>query len=268
MARKKSLNPILQATIVRAIALYVRLVNAMTRWQVVGKEPKDVLAETGQPVLIVLWHARILMVPTMMRFLGKPLTVLVSEHRDGALVDGFVRRFDIKTARGSTSHPKKRHKNKRGGAAMKALLDDARAGNFISLTPDGPRGPRQVAQLGAVQLARLGGLQVIPMSYSIARARRLRTWDRFLLPLPLPFSRGSVVFGEPISVTARGDEAMEAARLEIEAALNDVSDEADRLVGLTPLPRPVAASLSTATQATPEIATQGGAQGAAAEASS
>jgi lysophospholipid acyltransferase (LPLAT)-like uncharacterized protein len=100
----------------------------------------------------------------------------------------------------------------------------------VALTPDGPRGPRMRLARGAVELARMSGAPVVPVSYATRRRRLLRSWDRF--HLPLPFTSGVIVYGSPIRLPHELDEAgREEARLRIEAALNAVTWEADRLAG-------------------------------------
>jgi lysophospholipid acyltransferase (LPLAT)-like uncharacterized protein len=55
------------------------------------------------------------------------------------------------------------------------------------------------------------------------------SWDRF--EIPLPFSRACYAWGEPIWVPADADRVqLEAKRVEVEAALNKLGDEADRSV--------------------------------------
>lgn len=61
------------------------------------------------------------------------------------------------------------------------------------------------------------------------KKKLFRSWDRF--EVPLPFSRACFLWGEPISVPADADRAqLEAKRVEVEAALNKLGDEADRAV--------------------------------------
>jgi lysophospholipid acyltransferase (LPLAT)-like uncharacterized protein len=85
-----------------------------------------------------------------------------------------------------------------------------------------------------VALARLSGSPVIPVAYAASRRHLLRSWDRF--HLALPFSRLFIVYGDPIEVPAKLDDAeAERWRLRIEAALNAVTAEADRLAGHAPV---------------------------------
>jgi len=128
-----------------------------------------------------------------------------------------VSRFGFRSVRGSTT---------RGGvAALRALIRLGRSGSDLVITPDGPKGPRQIAQLGAVQLAQATGLPIVPLTFSCSK-KVFASWDRFLLPYP--FSRGLFWWGEPIWVPREATaEELEAKRRELEAALNQITAEAD-----------------------------------------
>jgi len=56
-------------------------------------------------------------------------------------------------------------------------------------------------------------------------AGRLRSWDRFLVPLP--FSAVHFVYGEPLAVPRRGD--LDAAARELKGRLDGAEAEAERL---------------------------------------
>jgi lysophospholipid acyltransferase (LPLAT)-like uncharacterized protein len=81
-------------------------------------------------------------------------------------------------------------------------------------------------QAGVIVLAALTGAPVVPFGFAARPARRLASWDRFMVPLP--FARAAVVFGKPLSI-ARGAER-ESARADLERALREVTETADRLV--------------------------------------
>jgi len=87
---------------------------------------------------------------------------------------------------------------------------------------------------GVIALARLSGAPIIPITYGAARRRVLNTWDRFVFALP--FGGGVLVWGEPVHVAPdAGAEAREVARLQLEARLNAICEEADRLCGVPPI---------------------------------
>jgi hypothetical protein len=55
------------------------------------------------------------------------------------------------------------------------------------------------------------GLPVQPVAVAATRAKLLRSWDRFLVPLP--FSTVHIFYGEPLTVERRGDPKQAAAEL-------------------------------------------------------
>jgi lysophospholipid acyltransferase (LPLAT)-like uncharacterized protein len=105
-----------------------------------------------------------------------------------------------------------------------------KSGESIGITPDGPRGPRMRAQMGAIRLAQLSGAPLFPVSFGVRPRRMLSSWDR--LVLVFPFSRGVVIYGEPIDVPrSAGAAQLEHIRTLLEHRLNDITAEADRLTG-------------------------------------
>ena len=136
--------------------------------------------------------------------------------------------FDIGTIAGSTSRG--------GSSALRAILKQLKEGGCIGITPDGPRGPAMTVSIGIVNIARLAGVPIVPLTYATSRRRMLATWDRF--HLALPFGRGVYLFGEPIEIAAELDEeGLENARRLLETRMIEMVGEADRLVGHeTPLP--------------------------------
>lgn len=215
------------------IAGYVRLVRLTVRWRWEGREHLDALRASGEPFICAFWHARLLMIPSLQAELGRPSAVLISLNADGEVAASVAARFGIEVVRGSGAHPGKPDKAKHGAAGLKALVRAAGAGRVVVVTPDGPRGPAGVAQLGIGQLARLTGLPVLPVSYAVRHARRLRSWDRFVVPLP--FGRGAFAFGPPVRGGRRdgdgGRAAAEEVRAAVEAALHHADAVAERAVG-------------------------------------
>lgn len=197
----------------------VRGLGASLRLREVRPAAIDALWSRRSPVIYVVWHGRILMLPY---FYGRRrrLTVLTSRSRDGDLLAGFVRGFGLGVVRGSSS---------RGGlTALRTLARLLQERAEVVIVPDGPRGPREVAQPGAAILARLTGAPVVPVGFGAWPRAVLRTWDAFLIPRP--FARAAVVFGDPILVAPQADvDGIEAARGAIEVALTRVTAEADRM---------------------------------------
>lgn len=175
-----------------------------------------------QPAIYCFWHGRMIMQP-FIRPHNRRMHVLVSLHRDGAFIGTIMRCFGIHAISGSKS---------RGGArAMRAMLQQARRGDNIAITPDGPRGPAQRAESGAVYLAARSGHAIVPITFAATRHVRFRSWDRFMLPKP--FGRIHFALGAPMHVPAKADAAT-LARLtgELENTLNILTRQADEACGI------------------------------------
>jgi hypothetical protein len=108
---------------------------------------------------------------------------------------------------------------------MVAALDD---GWSIALTADVPKIAR-VAGLGIVKLARASQRPIYPVAVATSRRIELDNWDRSVINLP--FSRGAMVAGEPIRVSADASpETLEKARGAVEAGLNAATQRAYAIV--------------------------------------
>ncbi len=214
-------NARVRALASRLAAGYIRLVFRTGRWDHDGLDIPAGFVERGRPVIGAFWHSRLLMMVHAWTF-DRPFFMLISRHRDGALIAEAIGRLGIGVVSGST--------RKSGASAFRELLRMLRAGTSIGITPDGPRGPRMRIDPGVILLARLSGAPIIPATYSVRRRLLIDSWDRFLLPLP--FSRGVLLCGEPVLVPRdAGAAELEALRLDLERRLIDLTAEADRRMG-------------------------------------
>lgn len=204
-------------------ATYIRLVFFTCKWDVLGKEIPESYLQAKKPFIVCFWHGRLGMLACAWTWKDRPFRMLMSTHRDGLLIARTVGHFGITWIAGSTQ---------RGGTeALRGLIKTLRNGETIGITPDGPRGPSQVASLGVITLAKLAKVDMVPITFSTSRRYRLKTWDRF--HLPLPFGRGLFLWGDPISPPTRGDEAeMEKTRQLLETNMTDLQNKADGMMGL------------------------------------
>jgi len=186
----------------------VALLGSTLKWRTEGLEHLDSIAARGRQPIMAFWHGRIL--PATYFFRRRGIVVITSENFDGEWIAGIIERFGYGTARGSTS---------RGGLrALLQLTRDMAAGRPAGFTLDGPRGPRQVAQPGAVWLAKTTGNPILPFHLEASAHWTMKSWDR--TQIPRPFSTVSLAVGAPIGVPADADDAaQERARQELEAAL-------------------------------------------------
>jgi lysophospholipid acyltransferase (LPLAT)-like uncharacterized protein len=90
------------------------------------------------------------------------------------------------------------------------------------------------ASEGIVTVARVSGAAVLPCSFSCRNRVVLNSWDRFVIPLP--FTRGVIIWGDPITVARdAGAAEIEAVRLKIEEGLTAITDAADAAMDVAPV---------------------------------
>lgn len=169
--------------------------------------------ESGKGAIIVGWHSRLLL--GMYTYRNYNTNVLVSQSRDGELLVRTLSRFGFKTTRGSSS---------RGGiGALKELARLIAEGRNVMIAPDGPRGPREQAQMGVIQVAALTGTEIRPWTWAGNRMKLLNSWDQ--LRVPMPFSRSRFWWGNSITVPRKcTPEKLEEKRLELQAELNRLTE--------------------------------------------
>jgi 3-deoxy-D-manno-octulosonic-acid transferase len=207
----------------RAATAWIRLVWATSRWEVLRGEIPQRLHEAKRPFILAFWHGRLLMMP-MAWDRRVPIRMLISAHRDGRLIADSVAAFGIESIAGSSTRG--------GSAALRQMVKALREGACVGITPDGPKGPAELASEGIVATARIARVPIVPLSYAARAARALGTWDRFRLAFP--FTRGAFAWGEPIEVPADADD-LEPWRRLVETRLNALGDEAERRVARNPL---------------------------------
>ena len=131
-----------------------------------GYELVEALRRQGGRCILSFWHAQQLMVALEVESRGIEADVLISQHQDGEIIARIISRFGHRAVRGSST---------RGGAlALRELIRLGRSGADLAVTPDGPKGPRQVAKLGVVQLAKATGLPIVPLAFFCSKKNSSR----------------------------------------------------------------------------------------------
>jgi lysophospholipid acyltransferase (LPLAT)-like uncharacterized protein len=154
--------PLFARAVIRGLRLTMRLefVNC-------GEYRKA--GDEGRQVIFAFWHGRLLMMPYF--YTGRGISILVSQSKDGELIAKTVEGFGMDSVRGSTT---------RGWfAGIKGLMRAARAGRDIAITPDGPKGPAQKAQMGAAQMAKATGLPIVPLTFGASKKKLSRAGTPF-----------------------------------------------------------------------------------------
>jgi len=176
----------------------------------------------GEPpkIIVALWHNRLALCTILcQRYVRKfaperRMAALVSASRDGGLMTQILDNFGIETVRGSSS--------RRGGQALIEMTSRVERGCDLTITPDGPRGPRYEAQDGIIATAQVTGLPIVPVSYHLNWKICLNSWDGF--QIPLPFAHCDVVVAKPLAIPREiTDEQREMYRKQLEETLKSIT---------------------------------------------
>jgi hypothetical protein len=197
-------------------AVAMKSLFRLLRVRHVGRAEVERCVARGERVIVAFWHGRLLMMP--FAYPGQPAAILISQHRDGEYISRTARVLGFVVIRGSAT---------RGGVrAVKQMIRALKGGVHLVITPDGPKGPRARVKSGVIEIARLTGAPIVPVSFSAERRLTLKSWDAFLIPLP--FSRAVYTWGEPIYVDPAASKEDVAKYQELlTARLNLLTMEAD-----------------------------------------
>ena len=195
-----------------AFFLLIKAIGRTIRWQVEGWENWEAATREARVPIYTFWHNRVFLATYFWQ--KRRIVVMTSQSFDGEYIARFIQRFGYGAARGSSTR-----------GAVGAIIEMTRllrAGSPTAFTIDGPKGPRYVAKMGAVLLAKKTGQPILPFTITAQRFwEAKRSWDGFQVPFPC--SRARVDIATPIYVSAdANDEELEAKRNELQAALEDI----------------------------------------------
>jgi lysophospholipid acyltransferase (LPLAT)-like uncharacterized protein len=191
--------------------LFLEILWLTCRFRYVGQREFVELVTKEKAVVPVCWHQHLLVCA---RFLVtrrvKPLKpgFMISPSIDGEAPTWLARGYGAHVVRGSGTYTGLR-------AVRGAHQAIERDGISPAVTPDGPRGPRFKFKPGAIFTAQLSGKPVVPLAFAARPAKVMRTWDKFVIPIP--FGKICIAIGEPYYPPAQmSDAQMEEAQREME----------------------------------------------------
>ena len=181
-----------------------------------NKKVIDDLRKKKQNYVLAFWHGTMLLPWFLHRNDG--FAALTSKSKDGDLLAKQLKHWGYKVVRGSSS--------KGGDVALGIMIDHAKNGYSIAITPDGPRGPEHKFKAGAVITAKKSGIPIVLVGAGIKSKKRLKSWDKF--QVPNPFSSIKVIYSDPfyIDVKLSYDETSKIIEI-CEDKLNALQTEAE-----------------------------------------
>src|SRR5438874_1354091 len=197
--------------------ILINLISRTVRFEIEGWDNWEAASRDGKTPIYTFWHNRVFLATYFWR--RRRIVVMTSRSFDGEYIARFIQRFGYGAARGSST---------RGATgAIVEMVRLMRAGCPTAFTIDGPKGPRYVAKMGAVLLAKKTGNPILPFTITANRFwEAKKSWDGS--QVPKPFARACVLIAPPICVPANANEALlNSKRDELQSALDELNRRGD-----------------------------------------
>ncbi len=168
-----------------------QLVNILCRSlriKVINRDVPDKFGRENVNYVLAFWHGTMLLPWFLNR--NNNFAGLTSKSKDGDLLAKILKKWNYKVLRGSSSEG--------GDVALGLMVDFAKNGYSIAITPDGPKGPPFKLKAGAVVAAKKAGLPLVLVGIGFKKKRILKSWDSF--QVPKFFTRVNVIYSDPVFV--------------------------------------------------------------------
>ena len=181
-------NSIIQYFLSLVAALYIYFVSFSSSIKISNKHIPNYFWENKKPFILVFWHSQLMMISFSWKF-KKKINILASGHSDGrfgALIGNYFNLRNIKTS------------DNKKNLSLRPVFKILNSNEYIGITPDGPRGPKEKISEGVIKIANKTKIPIIPIGFWSSKNFSLKSWDSFLITYP--FSKCSFVWGKPIKI--------------------------------------------------------------------
>ena len=168
--------------------LYIRTVNLTSSIQFENESIPRQFWNDDKPFILAFWHSQLMMIGFSWKKHNN-INILASGHSDGrfgSIVGKYFNLNNIQTSK----------KNK--SLSLKSIFKLLNDNNYIGITPDGPRGPKEIVSEGIIKIAKKSKVSIIPIGFWSSKNFKLKSWDSFLITLP--FSKCSFVWDKPLEI--------------------------------------------------------------------
>ena len=168
--------------------LYIHAVNFTSSIQFENESIPKQFWNNDKPFILAFWHSQLMMIGFSWKK-NKNVNILASGHSDGRFGAIVGKYFNLNNIQAS-----KKNKSISLRSIFKLLNDN----NYIGITPDGPRGPKEIVSEGIIKIAKSSKVPIIPIGFWSSKNFKLKSWDSFLITLP--FSKCSFVWNKPLEI--------------------------------------------------------------------
>ena len=197
-----------------------QLLFKLNKIEVKGEENLINLINSGRPIMVCVWHGRLVFPSWYLRLKTTNVHAIASRHTDAEIMARVLRRWGYGLIRGST--------RKGGKAVVQKMADVFKNAGIIAVTNDGPKGPPRIAKAGSTGLALKYNVQIVTITGSATKFWQMKSWDRSMLPKP--FGTIHIIVSPPLGISKKLETADEEVKL-LSDFMNQYQDEADKLTG-------------------------------------
>ena len=189
--------------------LYILFVGITSRIEIINQEFSSKMWKEKKPFILAFWHGQLMMIGHVWKSKAI-LNMLASSHSDGRFGAYIAGHFNLKNISIES-------KNK--SPSLRQVFKILNNGNYLGVTPDGPRGPNQKVSEGIIKIAINSQVPIIPLGFASSRNFKLKSWDSFLITYP--FSKCKFIWGDPIVIpSTTKDSEIEKYKLFLEEKIN------------------------------------------------
>ena len=190
------------------------LVCKSIKWTYLVENEKSNIFNNNQEYIFCCWHNRLFLGPHLLPR-NRIINALQSSHSDGMITSLAFQYLGMKVILGSS---------KKGGMqAFRKMVKCLQSGESVAITPDGPKGPKEVVKEGIIKLAQITQKPIIPLVWSTNRYKVINSWDNFIIPFP--FSKGVYSFGNPIYIEEKmNEEAIRKAKTNLQHEIQRLTE--------------------------------------------
>ena len=187
--RKKLLKHFIVQQLLAFIAfIYIVFVKITSNIKYENIDSPKKYWQDKKPFILAFWHGQLMTFSYTWK-INKKLNILASSHSDGRFGASIARYFKLNNIPISSDG---------NNLSLRPIFKILNSNNYIAITPDGPRGPKEKVSEGIIKIAKISKVPIIPVGFGSSKNFCLKSWDSFLITLP--FSKCRIVWGDSITI--------------------------------------------------------------------
>tara|TARA_B100001123_G_C14918533_1_gene870762 strand:- start:102 stop:770 length:669 start_codon:yes stop_codon:yes gene_type:complete len=187
--KKKILkNNFIQKILALILAIYIFIVKKTSTINYIDLSIPKIYWKDNKPFILAFWHSQLMTISYTWKS-KKKINILASSHSDGrfgAIVGKYFKLENIPSS------------SKNGNLKIREIYKKLKEKKYVGITPDGPRGPKEIVSEGIIRIARATNTPIIPCGFWSSKNFQLKSWDSFLVTLP--FSKCFFVWQKPLYI--------------------------------------------------------------------